>query len=149
MCATASSVQTTTWSSAPSSPPTTSRPRHELRQRRGVDLVDPRRRVSRVRTRRAGEVVVTTAGWMQFAFVVVLLACSTPLLGRYMAKVYGEEKKAPGDRFFLPVERFIYRVCGVDPESEQRWTTYALSLLGFSLASLLVLYLQLRIQGHL
>ncbi|HEX2384472.1 MAG TPA: potassium-transporting ATPase subunit KdpA [Acidimicrobiales bacterium] len=92
---------------------------------------------------------MTTAGWLQFAFVIVLLAISTPLLGRYMAKVYGEEKKAPGDRFFLPVERFVYRVCGVDPESEQRWTTYALSLLGFSLASLIVLYLQLRIQGHL
>jgi K+-transporting ATPase ATPase A chain len=92
---------------------------------------------------------MTTAGWLQFAFVIVLLAISTPLLGRYMAKVYGEEKKAPGDRFFLPVERSIYRVCGVDPESEQRWTTYALSLLGFSLASLIVLYLQLRIQGHL
>jgi K+-transporting ATPase ATPase A chain len=92
---------------------------------------------------------MTSAGWLQFGFVALLLAVSTPLLGRYMAKVYGEEKKAPGDRFFLPIERFIYRVCGVDPESEQRWTTYALSLLGFSLASLLVLYVQLRIQGHL
>ena len=43
---------------------------------------------------------MTAAGWLQFAFVVVLLAISTPLLGRYMAKVYGEEKKAPGDRLF-------------------------------------------------
>ena len=92
---------------------------------------------------------MTTAGWLQFGFVIVLLAISTPLLGSYMAKVYGEEKKAPGDRFFLPVERFIYRVCGVDPDSEQRWTTYALSLIGFSFASLVVLYLQLRVQGHL
>ncbi len=92
---------------------------------------------------------MTTAGWLQFGFVILLLAVSTPLLGSYMAKVYGEEKKAPGDRFFLPVERFIYRVCGVDPDSEQRWTTYALSLIGFSFASLVVLYLQLRVQGHL
>ena len=92
---------------------------------------------------------MTTAGWLQFGLVVVLLAISTPLLGRYMAKVYGDEKNAPGDRFFLPVERLIYRVCGVDPDSEQGWTTYALSLIGFSLASLVVLYLQLRIQGSL
>jgi K+-transporting ATPase ATPase A chain len=95
---------------------------------------------------------MTAAGWLQFAFVIGLLFVSTPLLGRYMAKVYGdraENERVPGDRVFLPVERFIYRVCGVDPNSEQRWTTYALSLLGFSLASLLVLYLQLRIQGHL
>ena len=38
---------------------------------------------------------------------------------------------------------------GVNPDSEQRWTTYAYSLLAFSLVSVLVLYLQLRLQGHL
>ena len=64
-----------------------------------------------------------------------------------MAKVYGGGK-APGDRIFNPVERLIYRVCGVDPDSEQRWTTYALSLLGFSLASLLVLYAQCSHPGE-
>ena len=63
-----------------------------------------------------------------------------------MAKVYGGGK-APGDRVFLPVERSIYRVCGVDPSSEQRWTDYAFSLLAFSFVSVLVLYAQLRLQG--
>ena len=91
---------------------------------------------------------MTSAGWLQFGFVVLLLAISTPLLGRYMAKVY-ENGKAPGDRIFLPIERLIYRVCGVDPESEQRWTTYAISLMGFSVVSLIVLYVQLRVQGNL
>ena len=43
----------------------------------------------------------------------------------------------------------IYRLTGVDPESEQRWQTYAISLLAFSFASVLVLYAQLRLQGHL
>ena len=71
--------------------------------------------------------------------MIVLLAISTPLLGRYMAKVYGGGK-APGDRVFGPVERVIYRVCGVNPDSEQRWTTYAISLLAFSFVSVLVLY---------
>ena len=47
---------------------------------------------------------MTAAGWTQLAFVVALLAISTPLLGTYMAKVYGS-KHAPGDRVFLPVER--------------------------------------------
>ena len=91
---------------------------------------------------------MTSAGWLQFGFVVLLLAISTPLLGRYMAKVY-ENGKAPGDRVFLPIERLIYRVCGVDPESEQRWTTYAFSLMAFSVVSLIVLYVQLRVQGNL
>ena len=89
------------------------------------------------------------AAWLQLIALLVLLAISTPLLGSYMAKVYGDGGKAPGDRFFGPIERAIYRVCGVDPETEQRWSTYALSLLAFSLASVVILYAQLRLQGHL
>jgi potassium-transporting ATPase potassium-binding subunit len=77
----------------------------------------------------------------------VMLAVSTPLLGNYMAKVF-TNKKAPGDRLFLPVERLSYRLTGVDPESEQRWTVYAVSLLAFSLVSVLVLYGMQRIQAH-
>jgi len=88
------------------------------------------------------------AAWLQLVALLVLLAISTPLLGAYMAKVYGGGK-APGDRLFGPVERVIYRVCGVDPDTEQRWSTYALSLLAFSFASVVVLYAQLRLQGHL
>ena len=88
------------------------------------------------------------AAWLQLLAVLVLLAISTPLLGSYMAKVYGNAK-APGDRFFGPIERVIYRICGVDPETEQRWSTYALSLLAFSLVSVVILYVQLRLQGHL
>ena len=91
---------------------------------------------------------MTSAAWAQLLVLIALLAISTPLLGNYMAKVYGS-KRAPGDRVFLPVERTIYRVCGVDPESEQRWQTYALSLLAFSFVSLIVLYAQIRLQGHL
>jgi K+-transporting ATPase ATPase A chain len=91
---------------------------------------------------------MTAAAWGELILLIALLAISTPLLGEYMARVYSN-KKAPGDRLFLPVERVIYRVCNVDPESEQRWQTYAISLLAFSFASLIVLYAQLRLQGHL
>jgi len=91
---------------------------------------------------------MSSSAWLQLIALLVLLAISTPLLGTYMAKVYGGGR-APGDRVFRPVERLIYRVCGVDETSEQRWTTYALSLLAFSFASVVVLYAQLRLQGHL
>jgi K+-transporting ATPase ATPase A chain len=80
--------------------------------------------------------------------VIAALAVSTPLLGNYMARVY-TDGRSPGHRFFHAIERPIYRICGVDEDSEQRWQTYALSLLAFSLVSLLVLYAQLRLQGHL
>ena len=65
---------------------------------------------------------MSTASWAQFIVFVALVFAGAPLLGWYMAKVYGDEKKAPGDRVFRPVERLIYRICGVDEKQEQRWT---------------------------
>jgi K+-transporting ATPase ATPase A chain len=91
---------------------------------------------------------MTGAAWAELLVLIALLAISTPLLGSYMARVYGGGR-APGDRVFLPVERLIYRLTGVDPDSEQRWQSYAISLLAFSLASVLILYAQIRLQGHL
>jgi len=91
---------------------------------------------------------VTASPWLQIGFLIALLAISTPILGAYLAQIYSGEK-APGDRVFLPIERAIYRVSRIDPEREQRWTVYAYSLLAFSLVSGLVLYAQLRLQGHL
>ncbi len=91
---------------------------------------------------------MTANAWLQVLVVVAALAVSTPLLGTYMARVYTDGRSA-GHRLFHAIERPIYRICGVDEDSEQRWQTYALSLLAFSLVSLLVLYAQLRLQGHL
>jgi len=91
---------------------------------------------------------LSSAAWAQVAIVVVALAVAAPLLGRYLARVYGGGA-APGDRIFGPVERLIYRVCGIDPEGEQHWKVYAYSLLAFSFVSLLILYAQVRLQGHL
>ena len=95
-----------------------------------------------------GEVLMSAAAWGQLVLLVVLLAISIPLLGGYMAKVYGNGK-APGDRVFLPVERLIYRVCRVDPDREQRWTVYAFSVLAFSVVGLLILYAMQRLQTSL
>src|SRR5437016_1457439 len=92
---------------------------------------------------------MSAASWLQFVVFIALLVVTAPPLGRYMAKVYGDDRKAPGDRVFLPVERSIYRVCRVDPDREQRWTVYAFSLFAFSVVSFLVLYGVQRLQGHL
>ena len=83
--------------------------------------------------------------------LVGLLAATVPFLGRYMADVYGarDDGSAPGDRFFGPIERTIYRICGIDAKREQRWNVYATSLLAFSLVSVLVLYAMHRLQGVL
>jgi K+-transporting ATPase ATPase A chain len=92
---------------------------------------------------------MSASGWITLVVLLVLIGVSTPLLGSYMAKVYGDGERAPGDRIFGPVERLIYRICRVDPKREQRWSTYALSLLAFSLVSVLVLYFMQRFQQWL
>ena len=53
------------------------------------------------------------------------------------------------DRVFGPVERLIYRACRIDPEREQRWNIYALSVLAFSLIGVLLLYVIQRVQSNL
>ena len=98
---------------------------------------------------------MSASGLFQLVLLVVVLGVSVPPLGRYLATVFGdpdvvgEPGPAPGDRVFLPVERLVYRLCRVDPSSEQRWTTYAMSLLAFSAVSIVALYLLLRLQGVL
>ena len=86
--------------------------------------------------------------WLQLFALVGSILLVTRLLGPYLAKVL-EGGPAPGDRVFLPVERMIYRVSGVDPKREQPWTAYALSLLAFSAVSVIGLYLFQRVQGSL
>jgi potassium-transporting ATPase potassium-binding subunit len=86
--------------------------------------------------------------WLEVLFLFVLLAISTPLLGNWMAKVYSDGP-APGDRFFLPIERFTYKVCRIDPKSEQRWRSYVMSLLAYTLVGGLLTYGVLRLQAHL
>ena len=93
------------------------------------------------------------AALFQLVALVVALAVTAPPLGRYLAAVYGSARNAtarrvPGDRVFAPIERVVYRVLRVDPEREQRWNVYAISLLAFSLFSFLAVYVLQRVQEH-
>jgi len=91
---------------------------------------------------------MTTNGWMQIVvFLAVLLAITKPL-GAYMAKVFRHERTFL-DPVVRPIERLLYRVTGVDEEHEMRWTEYAFSMLLFSGAAMLLLYLIERVQQFL
>jgi K+-transporting ATPase ATPase A chain len=92
---------------------------------------------------------MSTASWVQLIVVIAVLVATAVPLGRYMARVYGDGDKAPGDRIFGPIERVVYRLCRIDPNHEQRWTVYAYSLLGFSIFSFLAVYVLQRVQGSL
>ena len=83
-----------------------------------------------------------TAALLQAAALVVLLAVSAPLLGRYLAHVYTSPRH-------LAVERVTYRALRVDPDADQRWRSYLTSVLGFSLVGVLLLFGLGRLQQHL
>src|ERR1700726_2613654 len=91
---------------------------------------------------------VSVTGWVQFGGFGALIAISTVVLGRYMYRVYFTPT-APGDALYLPVERRIYRLWGIDPAGEQPWNSYAFSLLIFSLVGVVLSYGLLRFQAHL
>jgi potassium-transporting ATPase potassium-binding subunit len=82
------------------------------------------------------------AGILQILLLVVVLAIFYKPLGDYMARIFTSNKH-------LRVEKGFYRLMGIDPEADQRWGTYARSLLAFSVLSVLVLYLIERIQHWL
>jgi potassium-transporting ATPase potassium-binding subunit len=81
----------------------------------------------------------TTAGLLQIGALVLLLALVYAPLGDYMARVYSSRKH-------WRVERALYRLVRVDPDTEQRWGTYAAGVLGFSFVSIVVVYLLQRLQ---
>ena len=83
----------------------------------------------------------TTAGLLQVALLIAVLAVCYRPLGAYMARVYTSDHDSR-------VERLLYRVMGVDPKADQRWPVYARSLLAFSAVSVLFLYGLLRFQPH-
>ena len=91
---------------------------------------------------------MTPNGLLQITvFFLAVLALTKPM-GSFMARVF-EGKRTWLHPVMRPVERLIYRLCGIKEEQEQRWTGYAASLLIFSLASLLLTYLIQRVQGLL
>jgi K+-transporting ATPase ATPase A chain len=84
----------------------------------------------------------------RFALYGALVVGIGYALGPYLARVYA------GERTWLtpvlaPVERLFYRVVGVDPSTEMAWTSYAVALLLFNFACLVILYALLRLQGVL
>ena len=91
---------------------------------------------------------MTGNGWFQiFLFFCLVLALTKPL-GKFLYRVY-ERKPTFLDPVLRPIERLIYRICGIDDTKETDWRGYGLSMLLFSGVSLLILYLIERTQQWL
>ncbi len=87
---------------------------------------------------------MTASGWIQIALYCALLVLLTKPVGLFIVKVYEGRLT-----WLRPVERFCYRIAGVDPDEDQHWTAYAAGLLLFSVVSMLLTYLVLRLQAVL
>jgi K+-transporting ATPase ATPase A chain len=91
---------------------------------------------------------MTISGFLYIVVYFLILLALTKPLGLFMAHAF------EGERTFLhpllrPLERLVYRLCGIREDTEQRWTQYAASLLAFSLVSFLFAYLIQRLQAFL
>ncbi|HWC19875.1 MAG TPA: potassium-transporting ATPase subunit KdpA [Terriglobales bacterium] len=91
---------------------------------------------------------MTANGWFQILFFFALVLLVTKPLGIFMARVFNGERTFM-DPLLRPVEKLIYRSTGVDEKREMGWIEYAVSMLLFSLVSMLVLYVMQRLQLHL
>ena len=86
--------------------------------------------------------------FMTLATIAIALLVVTPFLGRYIHRVM------EGERVFLspvvrPVERAIYRVCGVDETAEQGWKGYAFAVLAMAFVAIVAGYIVFRLQDVL
>jgi len=88
---------------------------------------------------------MTLTGWIQIVVLIAVLTALAPLLGGYMARVYQGQRTGLA-HVLAPVERLLYGALRVDSDEEHSWVQYARSLLLFSAASWLVLYVVLRTQ---
>ncbi len=87
-------------------------------------------------------------GWLQITlFIAIILLLAKPM-GLYMARVF-EHRRTWLDPVLVPCERLLYRLTGIDPDEEMRWTQYALAMLIFTAATVLLTYALQRLQHFL
>jgi K+-transporting ATPase ATPase A chain len=91
---------------------------------------------------------MTANGWFQILLYFAVILLLTKPMGVFMTRVFSREKTFL-DPVLRPVERLIYKLTRVNHHREMRWTEYAVSMLVFSAVTMLVTYLQQRVQGFL
>src|SRR5258708_7916731 len=85
---------------------------------------------------------VGNAAWFQLGLLIVALgACYVPV-GSYMAHIFTTDKP-------WRVERGVYKMIGVDPAADQKWSVFSPIVLAFSVVSVLFLYGRERLHPYL
>lgn len=84
----------------------------------------------------------TMSGLLTIGVLLLMLGVCYHPLGAWMARVYSDTRH-------LRAEKAIYRLVRVDPDSEQGWKAYALSVMAFSLVSIAALFALILVQLRL
>jgi K+-transporting ATPase ATPase A chain len=87
--------------------------------------------------------------WLQLSAYIIALVLFTKYVGTYLVRVLDPSGKTFLDRLLKPLENVTYRLLGIDPQKEQNWKQFTVSVLVFSFVSLLFTYIILRIQQWL
>jgi K+-transporting ATPase ATPase A chain len=91
---------------------------------------------------------MTSNGWLQIGLFGVIVIVITRPLGGYMAQVF-DGKWTFLHPLLRPVERLVYRCCGIDETEEQSWRDYAAGMVLFGAAGFVTLYALQRLQWYL
>jgi len=91
---------------------------------------------------------MSTGDALTFIVLAAAILIATPLLGGYVYRVM------EGERTFLspvmrPIERAVYRVCGIDETAEMSWKGYTVAVLAFAIVAIVAGYVMLRLQDVL
>jgi len=87
-------------------------------------------------------------GWLQIALFIALILLLAKPMGSYMTRVF-DRRRTWLDPVLVPCERLLYKLTGVNPDEEMRWTQYAIAMLVFSAATLVLTYAIERLQQFL
>ena len=87
----------------------------------------------------------SVAAWLELGAFVIVLTALTPVLGGYLASVFGDSPH-PVRRIFAPLESLLYRICRIDAAREMTWTAYLGAVVLFSIVSALALFALLLVQ---
>jgi K+-transporting ATPase ATPase A chain len=91
---------------------------------------------------------MTNNGWFQILFFLLVVLALTKPLGAFMTRVFNREKTFL-DPILRPIEKLLYRLTGVDENTEMGWKEYAGAMLIFSGVTMALTYLIERAQNHL
>jgi K+-transporting ATPase ATPase A chain len=91
---------------------------------------------------------MTTVNLVEILVYLAVIVALTPLMGGYMKRVFSDEGTFL-DPLLRPVERGIYRLCGVDASKDQGWVDWTITMLIVNAASLVILYAMQRLQQFL